>query len=56
MSNATHRIRRGIKPYGGRPFIAKVTDGILVTGYVVTTYKNRGPYAYRADELEELKP
>lgn len=49
----THRIKRGVKPWGGKPFLPLTDpdDNGLVTGFVITTYKNYGPYVYRADEL-----
>lgn len=50
----SYRIKRDVRPHGGRRFEGKPSaDGRTVTGHVITTYRNFGPYAYRAEELNE---
>ena len=52
-----YRIKKGVKPWGGKVLHAKAGPDArgVVVGSIHSTYKNYGPYAYRADELEPIE-
>lgn len=57
----TYRIKKGVRPHGGKLFRVETPDTRMIgwperlIGYVQTTYKELGPYAYDASDIEEVE-
>ena len=58
MATQQYRIKKDVTPWGGRVLHGADTPDAQgqVSGYIHTTYKSYGPYVYRMEELEPMKP